>query len=89
PFSKNVTVEDGQTASTSGIYVALGPAPGDVNGDGQVTPADLRIIRAIMGACIGNPRYIPAADMDNSGCINTVDINLWYKAYAAFQAGQN
>src|SRR5579883_111162 len=58
---------------TTGTYTALTTLPGDVNGDGQVTLADLPPFAKAYGTSRGNPDYNPAADASLNGIINLFD----------------
>ena len=48
--------------------------PGDVNGDAVVTCADVAAVRAGFGRRRGQPGYNAAADLNNDGIINVVDL---------------
>ena len=48
--------------------------PGDVNGDAVVTCADVAAVRAGFGRRRGQPGYDAAADLNNDGIINVVDL---------------
>jgi hypothetical protein len=50
--------------------------PGDANGDGAVTPADLGAIRAAMGSHYGDPRYSVDLDTNRDGRVDAADLNL-------------
>jgi hypothetical protein len=75
-------------AFTFTTLAVVTPIKGDVNGDRIVNDADLKLIRALVGVRIGNPKYVAAADLDSNGRIDSIDINLWYKAYNDFLAGK-
>jgi len=55
--------------------------PGDINGDGRVDLLDRDMQRAAMGSCLGQPRYLPAANFDSDTCITQQDYKLWYDIY--------
>ena len=72
---RNVTVTTADGASTLNIAfaVAAGVCPGDVNGDGQVTFADLNTILSNFGASV------PAntlGDLNGDGVVNFNDLNI-------------
>jgi hypothetical protein len=48
--------------------------PGDVNGDGAVTCADVSIVKAAFGSRVGQPGYVAMADVNSDGVINIVDL---------------
>jgi len=75
-------------AFTFTTLAVVTPIKGDVNGDRVVSDADLKLIRALQGVRCGDPKYIAAADLDSSCRIDSIDINLWYKAYNDFKAGK-
>lgn len=50
--------------------------PGDVNGDGKVDQQDLGIVLASYGLCLGQPGFIPAADIDMNGCVEQADLGI-------------
>jgi hypothetical protein len=50
--------------------------PGDVNGDAVVTCDDVAVVRAGFGRRRGQPGYNAAADLNNDGIINVVDLGL-------------
>ena len=64
-------VEAKQPASEATILVAL---PGDVNGDGAVTCADITLVETALGTKVGQKRYNPAADIKNDGAVNLLDL---------------
>jgi hypothetical protein len=55
--------------------------PGDISGDGRVDITDRELLRAAMGSCLGQPRYLPAANFDSDTCITQQDYKLWYDIY--------
>lgn len=56
---------------------------GDVNGDGLVNELDRDLLRAAIGACAGDARYLPAANFDTDVCITQQDYKLWYAIWKA------
>ena len=54
---------------------------GDLDGDGDVDGADRIILMGAFRSCIGNVKYIEAADYNQDGCINFFDYQLWYQCY--------
>jgi len=65
--------KDAEFTSPDAIYVALA-TPGDVNGDGATTCADLGLAKGAVGARSGDARFLPRADMDDNGVIDIRDI---------------
>jgi hypothetical protein len=57
------------------------PLPGDINGDGCVNLADLGILLAAYGTCLGDAGYNPAADLNYSGCIDLADLEILLANY--------
>jgi hypothetical protein len=49
---------------------------GDVDGDGVVTCADLRLVRSVFGSRRGQANYNPAADLNNDGVISVIDVAI-------------
>jgi hypothetical protein len=63
---------------TLGMWVAPFSAagPGDLSGDGKVDQQDLGILLGAYGACMGQPGFIPAADIDKDGCVGQADLGI-------------
>jgi hypothetical protein len=55
---------------------------GDINGDGRVDLTDRELLRAAMGSCLGQPRFLLAANFDSDTCITQQDYKLWYDIYS-------
>ncbi len=55
------------------VDVVIAP-PGDANLDGQVSCADLTLVRASLNKALGMPGYSMALDMNNDGVINIQDV---------------
>lgn len=49
---------------------------GDVDGDGFVTKTDQKIVKADMGAKVGQANYNPNADVNGDGVVNATDLDL-------------
>lgn len=47
---------------------------GDLDGDEDTDLSDLALLLAAYGSCTGDGNYNPAADLDNSGCVNLADL---------------
>jgi hypothetical protein len=60
-----------------------GCAPGDFDCDGNIDASDYQYIRAGMGSCVAQSKYIShlRADMDHDGCITLVDYRNWLLSY--------
>lgn len=56
---------------------------GDINGDGRVNETDRDLLRAAIGSCAGQARYLPAANFDTDVCITQQDYKLWYAIWKA------
>ncbi len=54
---------------------------GDIDGDGKVDVKDRDAQRAAMGSCLGDARYLAAANFDSDSCITQQDYKLWYAIY--------
>jgi hypothetical protein len=50
------------------------PPCADLNGDGTVGQADLAILLASFGLCVGENGYVDAADLNGDGCVNQADL---------------
>ncbi len=61
---------------TTGSFQLAATLPGDINGDGQVTLADLQAFPRYYLAKRGDPSYNPAADADHNGFIGHGDARL-------------
>jgi len=57
-------------------FTALPRAPGDVDGDGVATCADLNIVKSVFGAKTGESNFDRRADLNNDGVINVIDLSL-------------
>ena len=58
---------------TTGAYTVETTLPGDINGDGQVTVADLEPFAKAYETSYGQPNYNLAADFNQNGIINLYD----------------
>ena len=50
--------------------------PGDVNGDNAANCADVAMAKAAVGTSTGQAGFLPAADLDNNGVIDAIDVKL-------------
>jgi parallel beta-helix repeat protein len=55
--------------------------PGDINGDDEVGHKDLLLLASAYGSEIGDPRYIPEADIDCSGKVDHKDLLILASNY--------
>jgi hypothetical protein len=72
PTTYNVTVSG--LNHTSGNFLVGFYLPGDADGDGVVTSADLQLIRASMNSRSGQSRYNFNADANRDGRIGRIDL---------------
>jgi|WetSurMetagenome_2_1015567.scaffolds.fasta_scaffold539933_1 hypothetical protein len=54
---------------------------GDLDGNGLVGLGDYQLLVAAAAACVGQPRFRPAADLDADGCVTIVDYQRWLQCY--------
>ena len=54
---------------------------GDLDGDGYTDLCDLATLLGAFGSCIGDPRYNPAADLADNGCIDLDDLEVLLRDY--------
>jgi hypothetical protein len=76
---------------TAALLAVAGPAygdersasdcPGDVNGDNVVDLADLGLMLACYGLCVGDIDFRPAADLDENGCVGLPDLAALLAVY--------
>jgi len=57
------------------------PFCGDLDESGVVDINDYNLFLDGFGACADQAGYIPAADLDNDGCISLVDFQTWRNCY--------
>ncbi len=57
-------------------FMTIPPAPGDADGDGIATCADMSIVKAAFGTRKGQPAYDPRADLNGDGVVNILDLSL-------------
>ncbi len=62
------------TFSTVVAYLSTGSVLGDVSGDGKVNCADVSIVKSSFGTHTGQPGYNAAADLNNDGTVNILDL---------------
>lgn len=72
PLTTGVTGRQG----TTGTFQLAATLPGDINGDGQVTLADLQAFTRSYLTTSGDALYNPAADADHNGFIGHGDARL-------------
>lgn len=65
----------------NGLVVAVG----DIDADGVIDKNDRQVLLAARGTCSGDAGFVPAADLDDDGCITNQDYRLWLQAYRAVQ----
>ncbi|WP_353897473.1 dockerin type I domain-containing protein [Aliikangiella maris] len=78
-----IVVNDTEEELTTHVdfSVTSPPVAGDIDSDGKVTIKDLGLLRKSINQCSGNKRYNERADLDESGCVNHRDIQLWFEIY--------
>jgi hypothetical protein len=81
PPGSYTLVINGVSADDVRSHVAMVPlvvsgTPGDVNGDGVVSCADVTVVRAAYGSTVGQARYNPSADFNGDGFVNIQDLQF-------------
>jgi len=64
------------TATSTAAKLTVNPLPGDVNGDGVVSCADMAVVKASFGKKLGQPGFDPRADINGDGVVNILDLSL-------------
>jgi hypothetical protein len=77
PGLLTVLISGGQRST--GTYTLDVTLPGDVNGDGTVSQADLAPFASAYLSTPGNPNYSRAADFNQDGIVNQVDAKAMQK----------
>jgi hypothetical protein len=54
---------------------------GDFDGDNNVDVRDFYLFWDAFRSCVGDPRFLPAADADGDGCITLLDYGRWLVCY--------
>ena len=54
---------------------------GDLDNDGNVDMDDYWMFLDAFGVCVGNPHYLPDADLDGDGCVTLLDYQAWRMCY--------
>jgi len=73
-YECTVTNACGSVGSYPAFVTVEGGPPGDIDGDGHVTLADLAILLSSFGACAGDPAYFAGADLDGDNCVSLADL---------------
>jgi hypothetical protein len=63
-------------------HLTIPAGPADVNVDGAIDILDVGLLQIAMGACAGEPDFVPAADIDHDGCVDGDDALLLLGALA-------
>lgn len=63
-------------AKTSGDFLIGYYLPGDANGDGKVTQADVTAIRKVSGTTVNDAAYLFDADSNRDGVISAADVTI-------------
>ena len=63
------------TATTTAAKLTVNPLPGDVNGDGVVSCADMAVVKASFGKKSGQAGSDPRADVNGDGIVNVLDLS--------------
>jgi hypothetical protein len=50
---------------------------GDLDSDDDVDLDDYWMFHDAFGTCVGDPKYLPAADLDGDGCVTLLDYQAW------------
>jgi hypothetical protein len=57
-------------------YLRMHPRVADVDGSGNVDPADAELLRGLTGVTPDDPRYTPAVDPNGDGVVDGIDVGL-------------
>lgn len=73
-----LTVADfGGLQQTDSLVVDVLPSlPGDLNADGEITVEDQKLFLRVIGACEGDRKFLPEADIDGDLCVSEGDYVL-------------
>ena len=69
------TYNSGEKEESYVIEIFIPPCPWDVNGDGEVTPQDVGLVKYYYGQDPSIPEYAPY-DVNDDGAINPQDVGL-------------
>lgn len=75
-FSAKFTTKVAAQQNTSGDFLLGYYLPGDANGDGKVTKADIASIKSILGKTVNDSTYSFDADSNRDGRITMADLNI-------------
>jgi hypothetical protein len=73
-WTNNVSSLSGDGVAGGDFMFAVNVLPGDVNGDGGVTTADVTAVRLLVPANTASSAFNLRADFDGSGSISTADV---------------
>jgi len=71
----------GVDSSVAGAYELQVSVAGDINSDGLTDGLDSELMAAAQGTARGGPGYVPEADLDGSGLIDTADTQILIKNF--------
>jgi hypothetical protein len=66
-----------RVAGPAQAQVARANAPGDLHGDGPVTPPDVSVLLAAYPSRRGEKKYNPAADLNHNGLVGQSDLRIY------------
>lgn len=75
-FSAKFATKIAAQANTSGNFLLGYYLPGDANGDGHVTKADIASIRSLVGKTVNDSAYSFDADANRDGRITMADVKI-------------
>ena len=61
---------------------------GDLSGDDAIDGTDRNILRASLGSCEGDGRFVAETDYNGNGCTDYDDYRIWYGFFKEFIASQ-
>lgn len=80
--------------TNEGSFVSVGPKvldlsveeiKGDVDGNGVLNLADLKLLRSVLRTCDDENNFLPKADLNGDGCITFKDVWIWRRLFAQYK----